>query len=66
MSIKCHRMQELTKELGASRSTIYRWQKEEGFPVGRQLGRRMVVYFEDEVKAWISNRNLKSQSIGTQ
>ena len=36
--------------------TLLRWIEREGFPSGFKLGPNTLVWFEDEIEAWIASR----------
>lgn len=41
---------------GVSRSSLYRWEKEETFPKRIVLGKNIVGWLEQEVDEWIEKR----------
>ena len=47
---------ELTRIIGVSRATIYRWMDAGTFPMSIELSANRVAWLEDEVKDWINSR----------
>jgi predicted DNA-binding transcriptional regulator AlpA len=50
------RMTDLTRMFGVDQSTIYRWEKREGFPPRVHMGSNSVAWPLDEVEAWSAMR----------
>ena len=44
-----------------NRTTLYRWIKERGFPVGILLGPNTRAWDEDEIDAWLAVRTAESE-----
>ena len=42
--------------VGASRSSVFRWEREGKFPQRRQLGANSVGWHRREIEAWIESR----------
>jgi len=47
---------ELTRTIGVSRATIYRWMDAGTFPMSIELSVNRVAWLEDEVKEWVNSR----------
>ena len=47
---------ELCARLGVTRSTVWRWQRERGFPPPKKLGQRVARYRVAEVDAWLAKQ----------
>ncbi|MEZ9126912.1 helix-turn-helix transcriptional regulator [Vibrio splendidus] len=47
---------DITKQLGLSRATIYRWMDSGDFPLSIQLPGRRVAWFEHEIQEWLDAR----------
>ncbi len=60
------RVPEVTKKLGISRTTLWRWSRRPGFPVKLELGPQTVGWIEEEVDNWIlRQRNRSSREPST-
>lgn len=49
---------------GASRSSIFRWERSGCFPKRRQLGSHSVGWLSSEVEQWITSREIISSKEG--
>ena len=47
------RLSEVKRRTGLSRSTIYKWMKENRFPAHKQVGLRAVMWLEQDITHWI-------------
>lgn len=47
------RVPEVTRKLGISRTTLWRWSRRPGFPVKLELGPQTVGWIEEEIDEWI-------------
>ena len=47
------RLSEVKRRTGLSRSTIYKWMKEDRFPAHKQVGPRAVMWLEQDITHWI-------------
>ena len=50
------RLKEVQHRVGLGRSTIYRWMAEGKFPKPVQLGGYAVAWAQEDIDAWICNR----------
>ncbi len=50
------RWPELRRELRADRSTVWRWQRSQGFPKPVRIGPNSVGWLRSEVNAWLAAR----------
>jgi prophage regulatory protein len=55
------RLQEVKKVTGLSRSSIYGFIKQSGFPKQIKLGERAVAWDEQEIQEWIESRKQSSR-----
>jgi len=51
------RLKELTKILGVSSTTIYRWMDSANFPKSIKLSARAVGWYEEDILEWLDYRN---------
>lgn len=51
------RFSELKSKIGASRSSIFRWERDGHFPKRRQLGSHSVGWLLQEIDDWITTRS---------
>ena len=56
MEPKVLRVTEVSRLIGVSKATLYRWIKAGGFPRPLQLGPRAVRWPKDEIDEWLRNR----------
>jgi len=56
MQERAIRFRELKKIIGASRSTIFRWERDGKFPKHFNLGNNSVAWLASEVEQWIRDR----------
>ena len=54
---KIIRYSELAKELGVSKSTIWRWRNSGRFPRPLNLGPRIVGWRTSDIQDWLNNEN---------
>ena len=54
------RTKELIRMLGLSRTSLWRFERDEDFPKRVQLGVRSIGWKLSEINAWIKGRQLKS------
>ena len=50
------RLSEVQTRCGLSRSTLYRWMRQQCFPQPLQIGPRSVRWPEAEIQAWLASR----------
>jgi prophage regulatory protein len=53
---RLYRLHDLTRELGLSRSTIYKWIQDGRFPAQVQLGGRLSRWRSEDIEAWLQSR----------
>ena len=51
------RFRELQKKVGASRSTIFRWEKQGVFPQHFSLGKNSVAWLLSDVEKWLLEKS---------
>ncbi len=54
--MKFLKINELVEITGASRASIYRWEKQGKFPQRRQVSQGRVGWIESEIKEWMATR----------
>ena len=55
-TVKTIRFPKLQEQLGVSRSTIFRWERDGKFPKHIQLGENSTAWIQEEVDAWVESR----------
>lgn len=63
MQDKAIRFKELKKIVPASRSTIFRWERDGKFPKHVQLGPNLVGWFLSEINTWLQERTNNHKEI---
>lgn len=54
-------LERVSRWLGVTPRTIFRWKKTKGFPRGKKIGKNPLSFSCDEVSEWVSkNRSVKS------
>jgi prophage regulatory protein len=56
-STRIMRANEVMRRLGASRTTIWRWEREGKMPRKRRVGPNIVGWREDEIEEWWASQN---------
>ncbi len=56
MQVKAIRFKELKKIVPASRSTIFRWERDKKFPKHFSLGKNSVAWLASDIEAWLRDR----------
>jgi prophage regulatory protein len=62
--MKLYRLSELARNLGMSRSQIYRLLRAGQFPPAIRLSERVVAWREDDIRRWIDSRESKQKQKG--
>ena len=54
--MKFLKISEVTELTGASRASIYRWERDGNFPQRRQISQSRVGWVEEEIREWMEAR----------
>ena len=55
-TIRILKIHDVVRVIGASRSSVYRWEKSGNFPARRRLSKFRVGWLESEIIEWVTTR----------